>query len=139
MDPSLTRAKTNPRPLSAPSLVRRQSIKRSRSAPGDNELRPVVTAHFLDDYGAHHYHSDEEDEDAISPITDEEKQDGRSLNGVSSAESGGQDEDQEHERGRTRLTREKSTRSRRSSRSKDPFLVTTNTAPALYYGLILSR
>lgn len=88
-----------------------------------------MTAHFLDDYGAHHYHSDEdEDEDVITPITDEEKQDGRSLSGVNSAES--DDQNQDRERGRTRLTREKSTRSRRSSRSKDPFLVSTPMPPS---------
>ena len=128
----LERAQTNPEQLPYPSPtpsastspVRRQSFRRSRSAPG-TDLRQVITAHFLDDYGAHHYnpdhHSDHGDSEPASPINgDEEKTDSGLLNAVATGGSSSLEEP-DLERGRSQLTREKSSRSRRSA--KDPFLV----------------
>lgn len=127
MDPSLTRAQTNAGPLPRADLSRRQSFKRSRSAPEDNELRPVVTAHFLDDYGAHHYHRDEDDDESTAAESDEEKQVGSPLDETRSVPS--DEHDSESERGRSTLTREKSRRSRKSKSRDDPYLVSPPPPP----------
>jgi hypothetical protein len=130
MDP-LARAQSNPD--SSPSThqrPRRQSFKRSQSVPED-ELRHVIAAHFIDDYGAHHYnpdaHGEDEDEDDLrcptSPTTDDdEKTEVLSTKTAQNTQPSEQNVDLE--RGRSRLTREKTSRSRRSySNRDDAFLV----------------
>jgi hypothetical protein len=128
MDP-LARAQSNPDSPTVPERPRRQSFKRSQSVPED-ELRHVITAHFIDDYGAHHYNPDAhgEDEDDLrsptSPTTDDDEKT-EVLSAKTSRATRPTEQNIDLERGRSRLTREKTSRSRRSySFRDDAYLVT---------------
>jgi multidrug resistance protein len=128
--PVLERAQTNPEstlPTHVPA--RRQSFHRARSAPGNN-LGPVVTAHFIDDYGAHHYNPDEHDDsdhddsEPTSPSTLNEKpsrSDTLDRHGTQTSDATSTDLERGRAQSQQQLSREKSTLSRRST--KDPFLV----------------
>lgn len=87
----------------------------------------MIAAQFIDDYGAHHYNPDAEyaDDSLSSSPVDEEKTDVDSLDEGRDDVSVGRDLDLE--RGRSKLTREKSSRSRRSARDKDAYLVSSTT------------
>lgn len=125
MDSSITRAQTNPGPVPLATSSRRNPFQRSRSAPED-ELREVITAQFIDDYGAHHYNPDAHSEYGDEPLSagsvDEKIE-------VGSLDEGRDDASTEHdidlESGRSKLTRERSSRSRRSAREKDAYLVSS--------------
>lgn len=132
MDPSITRAKTNPGPVPLATSAQRRPFQRSRSAPED-ELREVIPAHFIDDYGAHHYNPDahsDYDEEPLSPSPVDEKTEAGSL------DEGRDDASTEHdldlERGRSKLTRERSSRSRRSTREKDAYLVSSTSFSCIH-------
>lgn len=122
MDSPLERSQTNPEDHHiSPIATRRQSFQRSRSAPQDVHTLRQVETHFtfMDDYGAHHYHPDHhyEDRDSASPSpVDDEKY---GTEPVDEVRGGIRDErDTDLERGRSKLSRNRSSRS-----AKDPFLV----------------